>query len=108
MKASETGVITIKEDFMQVETRSLDSKSRVNLGNKVKKLLLKKMKVDSFTVFIGKDGDLLLRPEAHIPSRELWLYRNREAYTQVKEGLIQAKSGKVTKAKDLDAFLERL
>ena len=108
MKASMTDVITIKEDFMQVETRTLDSKARVNLGNKVKKLLFGKMKVDSFKVFIGKDGDLLLRPESRIPSRELWLYKNPEASTQVKEGLAQAKAGKVTKVKDFEAFLEGL
>ena len=108
IKPNSPEAITIKEDFMQVDTRELDSKNRVNLGRKVRKLLGAKMKVDSFKVFIGKDGDVLLRPSVNIPSRELWLYKDPSAYSQLKEGLQQAKAGKVQKASDLEHFLEGL
>ena len=108
MRTNKAEVLTIKEDFMQVATKILDSKNRVNLGNKIKKLLLGKIKVDSFRIFIGKDGDLLLRPSTNIPSKELWLYQNRSAYSKVAEGLKQAKAGKTETIKDLDKFFQDL
>ena len=108
MRTDKAEVLTIKEDFMQVANKILDSKNRLNLGNKIKKLLTGKIKVDSFRIFIGKEGDILLRPSTHIPSKELWLYENRSAYSKVAEGLKQAKTGKTETVKDLDKFLQDL
>jgi DNA-binding transcriptional regulator/RsmH inhibitor MraZ len=100
--------ITITENFVEIGTKELDSKDRLSLGHKVRKLLLDRVKIDSFKVFLGKEGDLLLRPSVNIPIREQWLYQNKAAYAKVKEGLKQAKQGRVTKVEDLDKFLENL
>lgn len=108
MKASKTGIITVHEDFMQVETRTIDTKNRVSLGNKIKKLLMGKMKVEAFKVFVGRHGDLLLRPSVSIPSREAWLFENPSALAKLKQGFSEAQEGKTHKVKDLDAFFNSL
>ena len=108
MRENTAEAITIKEDFMQVDTRELDSKNRVNLGRKIKKLLGTRIKVESFKIFIGTDGDVLLRPSVTIPSRELWIYKDPSAYAKVKKGLRQAKEGKTHRVSDLNKFLDNL
>ncbi len=100
--------ITIQEEFMSVDTKVLDSKNRINLGEKLKKLLFGRMKVDAFQVFIGKEGDLLLRPATSIPSREAWLFQNVSALEKVKSGLRDITEGKIIPASDLDRFLDSL
>jgi hypothetical protein len=48
--------LEIKEKFMPVDTRPLDSKHRITLGGRLQKLLMSKMKIDSYQVFVGKDN----------------------------------------------------
>ena len=103
-----TKTITIKEEFMPVDTKVLDSKNSIHLGEKLKKLLFGKLKVDAFQVFIGKGGDLLLRPAANIPSREAWLFQNPSALEKVKSGLKDVAQGKIKHVSDLDLFLAGL
>lgn len=103
-----TKVVTIKEDFIPVDTKSLDSKHRLNLGGEVAGFFSGRMKVDSFQIYVGKSGDVLLRPVAHVPSRELWLYQNSSALAKVKKGLQEAKDGKTRKVSDLGKFLSHL
>ena len=105
---SNAQIINIHEDFMPVETKAMDSKNRVTLGDKVKKALENRIKVDAFQICIGKDGDILLRPTTQIPSREAWLYRNPKALAKVKKGLQDVTEGKVKKAIHLDDFLASL
>ena len=93
---------------MPVETKAMDSKNRVVLGNKVKRALENRIKVDAFQICVGKDGDILLRPTTNIPSRETWLYKNPKALEKVKKGLENVSKGKVKKVTDLDNFLESL
>ena len=107
MSAFKPEVITVHEDFMQVDTKEADSKNRIGLG-KVKKYLSPKTRIDSFKVFVGKEGDVLLRPSASIPSRELWLYQDASAYSKVKKGLLESKEGKTEKITDLAKFLKGL
>ena len=108
MKTTSTETITIREDFMPVETKTLDSKNRVSLGEKIKKKFLQRMKVDSFQIYIGNEGDILLRPTVRIPSRELWLHQNPDALLKLRKGLDDLKQGRVKKISDLDRFLESL
>jgi len=104
----ETSKLGVKEDFVRVDIKPLDSKNRINLGDKVKKVLLCKMKVDAFQIFVGEEGDILLRPVVNVPSKEVWLFKNPKALKAVKEGLKEAKAGKIEKVLDLDEFIENL
>ena len=104
----EISKLGIKEDFVPVDIKSLDSKNRISLGDRVKKVLLRKMKVDAFQIFIGEEGDVLLRPLVNVPAKEAWLFKNPEALKVVKEGIKEAKTGKIKKVLDLDEFIENL
>jgi len=101
-------VMTLKEDFTSLDFKPLDSKNRITLSGKILKSLVKKMKFDAFQVFLGKNGDILLRPTISIPSSEAWLYKNKKALKSVEKGLEEAREGKGTVVKDLDSFLEKL
>jgi hypothetical protein len=63
---------------------TLDSKKRISLSK-----LLKFKGVSSVKASILENGDILLKPMASIPARELWLYENKEALESVKRGLSQ-------------------
>ena len=101
-------VIEIRETFMPVDTRSLDSKHRITLGGRFQKLMMSKMKIDSYQVFVGKEGDILLRPAVSVPSSEAWVYRNPEVIGKLRQGLKEAAEGKAEKVDDLESFLDDL
>ncbi len=101
-------VLEIKENFMSVDTRPLDSKHRITLGGRLQKLLMSKMKIDSYQVFVGKKGDILLRPAVSIPSNEAWVYQNPEVIGKVRKGLQEAGEGKIEKVDNLEDFLDNL
>ena len=99
----------INGSFHLAGKTTLDSKKRITLGSKILiKKPLSKMKIDSFNVFINDEGNILLVPLVSIPSRELWVHQNPEVMKEIQKGLKEAKEGKVTKAKDLDEFLDDL
>lgn len=98
----------IKEMFMLVDTRPLDSKNRITIGGKLQKLMAGKMKIDSYQVFVGKEGDILLRPAVSIPSNEAWIYRNPRVFGKIRQGLKDAAEGKMEKVDDLESFLKDL
>ena len=110
MKASQKKkeVVEIKEKFMPVDTRPLDSKHRITLGGRLQRFMMSKMKIDSYQVFVGKSGDILLRPAVSIPSSEAWIYRNPEVIGKIRRGLSEAGEGKVEKVDDLEGFLDNL
>lgn len=97
--------INISEKFKAIDVKTVDSKNRINLGEKILRFLTK---ADSFKVFIGKEGDILLRPMVNIPSKEAWLFQNPKVLNQIRQGLIEAQQGKTQKIEDLDAFFESL
>lgn len=101
-------VLEIKEKFMPVDTRPLDSKHRITLGGRLQKLLMSKIKIDSYQVFVGKEGDILLRPAVSIPSSEAWVYRNPEVIGKVRKGLQEAGEGKAEKVDNIEDFLDNL
>ncbi|MCK4766373.1 MAG: hypothetical protein KAW12_29530 [Candidatus Aminicenantes bacterium] len=69
---------------MTEQTLKLDSKNRVSLSK-----LLKFKSVSSVKASVLGNGDILLKPMASIPAREVWLYRDEEALESVKKGLSQ-------------------
>lgn len=100
--------IEVKEQFMPVDTRPLDSKHRITLGGRLYRVVSSKMKIDSYQVFVGKDGDILLRPAVSILSSEAWVYRNPEVIGKMRQGLKEAAEGKTEKVDDLEDFLSAL
>ena len=99
----------IKEKFESAGISSLDSKNRVTLGHKImKKAALSKLEIDAFETMVGENGDILLRPMAKIPSRELWIYQNPKVLKSIQRGMRDIKEGRVTKVKDLDKFFKKL
>ena len=100
--------LEVKEMFMLVDTRSLDSKHRITIGGKLQKLIAGNMNIDSYQVFVGKEGDILLRPAVSIPSNEAWVYRNPEVIGKIRQGLKEAAEGRTEKIDDLESFLSDL
>lgn len=99
----------IKEKFKSVGSSSLDSKKRITLGNKImKEIPLNHMEVDKFEILVGEEGDILLKPMAHIPSRELWIYQNPKVLSRIQKGLRDAQEGKIKEVKNLKKFLNDL
>lgn len=99
----------VKEKFKSVGVGSLDSKKRITLKDKVmKEPPLDHMKIDAFEILVGSEGDILLRPMANIPSKELWVHQSPEAIESIQRGIQDVKEGRVTEVKDLDKFFEEL
>lgn len=104
----ETAKIT-NEKFKSIGTSSLDSKNRITIRDKVmKEPPLDHMEVNAFKIFLGDEGDILLRPMASVPSKELWIYQNPDVLKRIQRGLQDAKDGKVTKVKNVKKFLKNL
>ena len=80
----------------------------ITLGGRLYRLLISKMKIDSYKVFVGKGGDILLRPAVSIPSSEAWVYRNPKVIGRIRQGLEEAGKGKTEKVQDLEKFLSYL
>ena len=99
---------TLGEEFKAIGVKAIDSKNRINLGEKILRSVFAKTKADAYKVFVGEEGDILLRPVVSIPSREAWIYRSPKALKQIRQGLAETKQGKTEKAENLDEFLEKL
>lgn len=86
--------LRIDDDFTEVNTKSVDERNRISLGNVIDKN--KRVKV-----YKNDRGEILLIPLAEIPESELWLYHNKEALRRVKKGLEDSKAGRIVEV-DLD------
>ena len=101
--------VHVEEDFLNVDTRSLDSKQRITLSEKViNKVVLKNRKVQSYQVLVAKNGNILLRPAVSVPANEAWIYENPKVIGAIRQGLKDAKEGKTTRAVDQDKFFKSL
>ena len=98
----------IQEKFISVDVKTLDSKKRISLGEKILKMLADKFPAKSFKVYVGDEGDILLRPVVTIPSKEAWIYENPTVLEEIRKGLSEANQGKLKKVKSLEDFLEKL
>ena len=99
----------VKEKFKLVGVSSLDSKKRITLKDKLmKEPPLDHMEIDAFGILIGDEGDILLRPMANIPSKELWIYQNPNVLKRIQKGLQDAGEGKIKEVKNLKNFLTNL
>lgn len=92
----------INQGFIPIDIKSIDTKNRITIGEKIIKRISGQNKVSQFQVFIGQDGDILLRPLTAIPIREAWIYEKPEFIGQIRKGLQEAKIGKVEKIENLE------
>lgn len=75
------------------ETR-MDAKHRVGLGKLVAG------QVRSFRVYRNAHGQIVLDPLVAIPAHEVWLFKNKKAAALVREGLEDAKQGRLVTTKE--------
>ena len=101
-------VVDIHEEFIPYQTKPLDSKYRITLGNRLTRLLGRRMKAEAYQIFVGRNGDILLRPSVSIPSSEAWAYQNPEVIGKLRKGLQEAGEGKIERIDDLESFLGKL
>lgn len=107
-KMARKDVIDIHEEFIPYRAKALDSKHRITLGDKLTRVLGKRKNADAYMMFIGREGDILLRPTVSIPSNEAWIYRNPKVIGSVRKGLEEAGEKKTERVDDLNSFLESL
>ncbi len=82
------------QEFEKVAEAKVDAKRRVALG----KILAQS--VSSYRIYRNGFGQIILDPMVTIPAHEAWLFKNKEAAQLVKQGLEDARKGRVGKAKE--------
>jgi hypothetical protein len=65
-----------------------DAKGRITLGKLAEG-------VSSYRARRQKDGKIVLEPFIEIPAEERWLYENPEALEAVRQGIADAKAGRL-------------
>ncbi|MCH7575880.1 MAG: hypothetical protein IIA59_12260 [Candidatus Marinimicrobia bacterium] len=94
--------------FKYVDSRTIDAKARVSLGQELTRRLQAAGPVESFNVFMDDNGHVLLVPMQHIPVSEMWTWTGkdiRESFDRAKADVAQGRTVKVT---NLDKFLDEL
>jgi len=94
--------------FISAGTRTIDSKNRITLGEKIMKLNSTQPEADKFQLFFNEEGDILLRPMVSIPIREAWIYQSPQVLKSIRQGLAEAKREETEKVENLEEFLEDL
>ena len=73
-----------------------DAKGRIALGSLAKG-------ISSFHISRDPDGRIILEPYVEIPARESWLFENKIALAQVRQGLEDSATGAVSPRSDFTA-----
>lgn len=81
------------DHFHEINEVRLDSKRRVALG-KVRH------RYERYLAYENDAGQVVLDPQVIIPASEAWLYKNSKALKSVRQGLTDAKEGKLVKASE--------
>ncbi len=81
-------------DFEELSQTRVDSKRRVALGKSIPR------QVTSFKVYRNAHGQVILDPMVSIPAHETWLFKNKRASELVRQGLEEAKKGRLTKQRE--------
>jgi hypothetical protein len=100
----------VRENFAPAGKSYMDTKHRVTIGKALNSnvAVALKEKIDSFDVFVGDEGDILLRPLASVPANEAWVYHNPKVINKIKKGLESARRGEIVKVNDIDKFVDKL
>ena len=81
-------------EFEEGTEARVDSKHRVGLGRAVPS------QVRSFRIYRNAHGQVILDPMVSIPAYEAWLFKNKRASALVRQGLEDAKRGRLVKPKE--------
>ena len=81
-------------NFEEVAEARVDAKRRVALGRTLSQ------KVTSYRIYRNGFGQMILDPMVTIPAHEAWLFKNTRATRLVKQGLSDARKGRLVKAKE--------
>lgn len=81
-------------DFEEVAEAKVDAKRRVALGR------ITAQKISGYRIYRNSVGQIILDPMVTIPAHEAWLFKNPEAARLVKQGLADARKGRVVKTKE--------
>lgn len=84
----------------QPRTVHPDSKGRIALGPLAKG-------ISSFQISHDKEGRIILEPYVEIPAREQWLFKNKLALEQVRKGIHESATGKVSKRGDFSKYADK-
>ena len=86
----QTNTVRINDEFKEVDTRTIDDRNRLTLGE-----LLKGSK--RVRLYKNNRGEVLVQPVVEIPASELWLFQDKEALENVKKGLKDEAEGRISK-----------
>ena len=81
-------------EFEEITEVRVDAKHRVTLGRVLGG------RVSSYRIYRNKVGQIILDPMVTVPAYEAWLFKNKEAMARVREGLEDARKGRLVKAKE--------
>ena len=81
-------------EFHEVTQTRVDAKRRVALGKSIS------AQITSFRVYRNAHGQIMLDPMVLIPAHEAWLFKNPQAARLVRQGLEDAKQGRLINAKE--------
>ena len=81
-------------DFEEVAEAKVDAKHRVALGR------ILNSPVSSYRIYRNRVGQIILDPLVTVPAYEAWLFKNEKAAKLLKEGLQDARKGRLTRAKE--------
>ncbi len=81
--------------FEEIAEVRADAKNRITLGKRKGSV-----RVNFYKVYCNSIGQIILDPQVTIPAHEEWLFKNRQATKLVKDGLRDAKQGRVVKARE--------
>ena len=76
-----------------------DAKGRVLLGKLA-------FGVSGFMVTVTPDNKIILEPYTEIPLQEKWLFENEQVKQQVRQGLDDAKAGRIVKKGGFSTFID--
>lgn len=76
-----------------------DSKGRITLGHLADG-------VSSYAIIPAEEGRLILEPHVNVPAREMWLYKNKIALAQVKQGMKELAEGKLVDLGDFTKYVD--
>ena len=82
------------EEFVAVTEARVDAKHRVGLGKAMAH------QATSFRVYRNAHGQIVLDPLVSVPAHEAWLFKNKRAAALVRQGLEDARQGRLVKAKE--------
>lgn len=81
-------------EFEEITEVRVDAKHRVTLGRVLGG------RVSSYRIYRNKVGQIILDPMVTVPAYEAWLFKSKEAMARVREGLEDARKGRLVKAKE--------